>query len=528
MTLKHKISWDNRFFYLLISNTIYLFIYVLLSLKIKGIYQPFLGIFLITSSILLDYYLSLKKIRIYLRILLVLLFYLAVKLLVGLFSALVAPVENYHIIIDKIPFLFQRDSIIALAFIIFYFIFDAVKISRPGKTNYWLSSAIIFISFIFCFQMNVPINKTIFLNYFNLTVCLFLSVFLLLVRHILFHQMSVDRQFKKRDFILLTPLLLLIFLFIFSIILPENIKGKASKNSGLFNQGLFQFDFSDFLELKDEIELSDERVLILELQGLDEDVKKQINKGWNRQVYLKRYALEQYLRNGRFKVTSEFADRNSPPAYISGYQWKLKNVPDYQERIPIKEILYLLNIDSSSLMGSDLLYQVIPMINWEGSPYKQIYQSLSLINDSAYQDLMDRRMTQEQFLSQLHPRRKELLLDWGEGPEEQPIQELAQYVTDQYHDPFIKTLAIQEYLKKYYYYSLKPGISKSGNPLNDFLFEHQKGYCTYFAFSMTIMLRSLGIASRIAVGFAPDMENRTLNFYDVRSLHAHAWVEVFF
>jgi hypothetical protein len=41
------------------------------------------------------------------------------------------------------------------------------------------------------------------------------------------------------------------------------------------------------------------------------------------------------------------------------------------------------------------------------------------------------------------------------------------------------------------------------------------------------MLRSLGIAARVAVGFAPDMNNSTLNFYEIRSLDAHAWVEVF-
>jgi len=45
---------------------------------------------------------------------------------------------------------------------------------------------------------------------------------------------------------------------------------------------------------------------------------------------------------------------------------------------------------------------------------------------------------------------------------------------------------------------------------------------------MTVMLRSIGIASRVAVGFSPDMQNRTLNYYDIRSNDAHAWVEVYF
>jgi len=42
------------------------------------------------------------------------------------------------------------------------------------------------------------------------------------------------------------------------------------------------------------------------------------------------------------------------------------------------------------------------------------------------------------------------------------------------------------------------------------------------------MCRSLGIPSRVAVGFSVDPQSEILNFYEVRAFQAHAWVEVYF
>ena len=52
------------------------------------------------------------------------------------------------------------------------------------------------------------------------------------------------------------------------------------------------------------------------------------------------------------------------------------------------------------------------------------------------------------------------------------------------------------------------------------------GYCSYFAFSMALMCRSIGIPARVAAGFFIDPESGVLNVYPVREDMAHAWVEV--
>ena len=179
-------------------------------------------------------------------------------------------------------------------------------------------------------------------------------------------------------------------------------------------------------------------------------------------------------------------------------------------------------------MGSDLLTEIVPLTKWENSPYKNIYRSYCSIFDSTYSNLLSEDMSQKLFIKRLDPGRKAMLLEWSSKNKNDEIYRLAEDITSGFQNPFYKTIAIQEYLRENYYYSLRPGIAGNGNQLEHFLFESKKGYCSYFAFAMTLMLRSIGIPARVAVGFAPDMKEKTLNFYDVRSLHAHAWVEVYF
>jgi hypothetical protein len=62
-----------------------------------------------------------------------------------------------------------------------------------------------------------------------------------------------------------------------------------------------------------------------------------------------------------------------------------------------------------------------------------------------------------------------------------------------------------------------------------FLNESHKGYCAYFAGATLFMLRSLGIPSRIAVGFlTEDRSDKNKGWYWYYANQAHAWVQVYF
>ncbi len=65
------------------------------------------------------------------------------------------------------------------------------------------------------------------------------------------------------------------------------------------------------------------------------------------------------------------------------------------------------------------------------------------------------------------------------------------------------------------------------DPIEDFVTQHPQGHCEYFATALTLMLRSQGIPARMVIGYKCDEWNAMGGFYQVRQLHAHAWVQAF-
>ena len=61
--------------------------------------------------------------------------------------------------------------------------------------------------------------------------------------------------------------------------------------------------------------------------------------------------------------------------------------------------------------------------------------------------------------------------------------------------------AIESHLRQDFAYT--PEVPKHHYPLESFLFHDKAGYCQQFAGSMGLMLRMLGIPSRVVSGFAP-------------------------
>jgi hypothetical protein len=72
-------------------------------------------------------------------------------------------------------------------------------------------------------------------------------------------------------------------------------------------------------------------------------------------------------------------------------------------------------------------------------------------------------------------------------------------------------------------YTLKPGIN---NSLEDFL-ANKKGFCTHFASLSAILLRTIGVPSRLVSGFHGGEYNELGKYYIIRDNDAHTWVEYF-
>ena len=84
---------------------------------------------------------------------------------------------------------------------------------------------------------------------------------------------------------------------------------------------------------------------------------------------------------------------------------------------------------------------------------------------------------------------------------------------------------VERNLRSTYGYTLELPDREVADPLANFLFARRKGHCEYFASSMAVMLRSLGIPARLATGFQSGVYNPVSELWLVRASDAHSWVE---
>jgi hypothetical protein len=109
------------------------------------------------------------------------------------------------------------------------------------------------------------------------------------------------------------------------------------------------------------------------------------------------------------------------------------------------------------------------------------------------------------------------------------VRSLASSITSSYTNQYDKVKAVEKYLSSNYTYTLSPESTPKGRDFVDyFLFDQKKGYCTYYATAMAVMLRSVGIPARYVEGYALPAKPKSGNTYNVTNERAHAWVEVYF
>jgi transglutaminase-like putative cysteine protease len=108
------------------------------------------------------------------------------------------------------------------------------------------------------------------------------------------------------------------------------------------------------------------------------------------------------------------------------------------------------------------------------------------------------------------------------------IPKLAAQITGSASNRYDRVAAVERYLKTHYEYTLQLPRSPVADPLANFLFERKQGHCEYYASSMAVMLRTLGIPARVVNGFRSDEFNDLTGNYVVRARDAHAWVEAYF
>ena len=106
------------------------------------------------------------------------------------------------------------------------------------------------------------------------------------------------------------------------------------------------------------------------------------------------------------------------------------------------------------------------------------------------------------------------------------MYELARRLAAGAPTPYEAARRIELYLRDTYAY--RQNVPQHEYPLPAFLSVDRAGYCQQFSGTMALMLRMLGIPSRVSTGFAPGGRDPERNNFLVDDTDAHDWVEVFF
>ena len=107
------------------------------------------------------------------------------------------------------------------------------------------------------------------------------------------------------------------------------------------------------------------------------------------------------------------------------------------------------------------------------------------------------------------------------------IASLAQTITAKASGPYEKASELEGYLRTHFGYTLDQLNTVPQDPIANFLFVRRQGHCEYFASSMAVMLRTLGIPSRVVNGFSGGEFNDVSSQYVIRASEAHSWVEAY-
>ncbi|OGO06440.1 MAG: hypothetical protein A2Y92_00165 [Chloroflexi bacterium RBG_13_57_8] len=115
-------------------------------------------------------------------------------------------------------------------------------------------------------------------------------------------------------------------------------------------------------------------------------------------------------------------------------------------------------------------------------------------------------------------------------PEDFPesIRKLSANITANATTPYKKVLAINAYLSRIPYRTNLTAPPAGADGVEYFLFTQKSGFCIHFASAMIVMLRSVGVPARLAIGYLPGEPGAETGEYILRDKFYHAWPQVYF
>lgn len=158
--------------------------------------------------------------------------------------------------------------------------------------------------------------------------------------------------------------------------------------------------------------------------------------------------------------------------------------------------------------------------------FRRAYRFLSRAQSAPYAELLGRRAGSPDWTE---PQRQ-LYLQPHPDPrfEEFALETVNRMPPGRRGDPFARAVAIKLRLDQLLTYSTRERHADAEDPTVDFFFGNRIGYCVHFAHTAVFLWRSVGIPSRIGVGYGtPEANRQGGSALLIRSGDAHAWPELY-
>ena len=441
-----------------------------------------------------------------------------IRLFIAIPRWFISGVSETGIVLDSLLLNFDRNNFSAL--LPFYWTAFTSYFSLRSRT--FLRADIIAADVFFLFLFSIA--PTASMDVYRWPVLMIGLFALVLFLQILSLILSAPKELKllRKEGILAGAVVFLLIVLGSAFFVRPFQERAVERGGGLLEPKLFRFDFSQVLRLESEISVSDDLVMIVRKDPGDSH------------VLLRRYTLSGYSRKqGFFRL--EDVDETAHPQRLPGRRTRLPYNEIKKYRVTNQEY-YLVNFETSAFIGMNMPVEAVPFETWDISSFNSAYAVTSHTSDAVPIELI-RSVAGAHGPENLKLSAEEYALYTEYGGDE-AIASFAREIISGSASAFRSSnpmtywdqVQIIYYRLKYgeYRYSLKPGIAPDGDQLKYFLFNAKKGYCSYYAFAFTLMLRSLGIPSRVAAGFFIDPAEEAFNYHPVRTDMAHAWVEVWF
>jgi transglutaminase-like putative cysteine protease len=148
----------------------------------------------------------------------------------------------------------------------------------------------------------------------------------------------------------------------------------------------------------------------------------------------------------------------------------------------------------------------------------------SVVSEIPVTDARTLRLANPQDMSSVVPAYVQL-------PSELParVGELTRSITAGLTNEYDRVQAVQSWIHRNTTYDLNVPRDPAGvDAVDHFLFVTRTGFCEQIASSLAVMLRTIGIPTRLVTGYGPGERNPLTGYFEVRQSDAHAWVEVYY